>query len=105
EPTTGSVNVAAPITVSAAGCSIANCRINCGTDADNKVTIGVTVSGAADFQFTGNQVRGAAAATCTTFLRLTNSANPVVQNNDIVCGTTAAAVGPIQVLTTACTGI
>lgn len=104
EPTTGTVNVAAPITVSANGCSITNCRINCGTDANNKVTIGVTVTGN-DFVFTGNQVRGAALATCTTFLRLTATANPVVQNNDIVCGTTAAAVGPIQNLTTAATGV
>jgi len=105
EPTTGTVNVAAPITVSANSCAITNCRINCGTDANNKVTIGVTVTGANDFVFTGNQVRGAALATCTTFLRLTNCANPVIQNNDIIAGTTAAAVGPIQELTTACTGV
>jgi len=104
EPTTGSVNVAAPISVSGNGCQITNCRINCGTDANNKVTIGVTVTGN-DFVFTGNQVRGAALATCTTFLRLTGCANPVIQGNDIVCGTTSAAVGPIQELTTACTGI
>src|SRR6185369_12157543 len=97
EPTTGTVNVAAPITVSASGCSITNCRINCGTDANNKVTIGVTVTGN-DFVFTGNQVRGAALATCTTFLRLTGCANPIVTDNDIACGTTAAAVGPIQEL-------
>lgn len=105
EPTTGTVNVAAPITATANGCTITNCRINCGTDANNKVTIGVTASGANDFVFTGNVVRGAALATCTTFLRLTNCANPVVTDNDIVCGTTAAAVGPVQELTTACTGI
>lgn len=104
EPTTGTVNVAAPISVSGNGCQITNCRINCGTDANNKVTIGVTVTGN-DFVFTGNQVRGAALATCTTFLRLTGCANPVIQNNDIVAGTTAAAVGPIQELTTACTGV
>lgn len=105
EPTTGTVNVAAPITVSAAGCSITNCRINCGTDANNKVTIGVTTTAAAnDFVFVLNQVRGAALATCTTFLRLVGGANAVITDNDIVCGTTAAAVGPIQNLTTAATG-
>lgn len=105
EPTTGTVNVAAPISVSAANCSITNCRINCGTDANNKVTIGITVTTSADFVFQGNQVRGAALATCTTFLRLVGCANPVITDNDIICGTTAAAVGPIQELTTACTTI
>ncbi len=106
EPTTGTVNVAAPITVSAASCAITNCRINCGTDANNKVTIGVTTTaGATDFVFSQNKVRGAALATCTTFLRLVGVANPVVSYNDIVCGTTSAAVGPIQELTTACTGV
>ncbi len=106
EPTTGTVNVAAPITVSAASCSVSNCRINCGTDANNKVTIAITTtSGATDFTFSGNKVRGAALATMTTFLRLVGVANPVVTNNDIVCGTTSAAVGPIQELGTACTNI
>lgn len=106
EPTTGTVNVAAPITVSASGCSITNCRINCGTDANNKVTIGVTVTtGGDNFTFDGNYVKGAALATCTTFLRLTAVANPVITNNRITCGTTAAAVGPIQELTTVCTDI
>ncbi len=106
EPTTGTVNVAAPITVSASGCSITNCRINCGTDANNKVTIGITVTtGGDNFLFDSNYVKGAALATCTTFLRLTNVANPVITNNRITCGTTAAAVGPIQELTTVCTDI
>lgn len=106
EPTTGTVNVAAPITVSAAGCQILGCRINCGTDANNKVTIGITcTAGASDFTFAANKVRGAAAATCTTFLRLNGQANPTIVNNDIVCGTTSAAVGPVQELTAACTFI
>lgn len=106
EPTTGTVTVTAPITVSAPGCFIDNCRINTGTDANNKVTIAITTtSGASDFVFTNNQVRGAATATMTTFLRCVGLANPVITNNDIVCGTTSAAVGPIQELTTACTGI
>lgn len=106
EPTTGTVNVAAPITVQAAGVSILGCRINCGTDANNKVTIGITTTAAAtDFTFVGNKVRGAALATCTTFLRLVGVANAVITDNDIVCGTTAAAVGPIQALTTGCPGL
>jgi len=106
EPTTGTITVAAPITVSAKGCAIRHCRIKTGTDANNKVTIGITVSaGGDDFTFEDNTVTGAAAATMTTFLRLTGVDNTVIQRNRIVCGTTAAAVGPIQELTTACTNL
>ncbi len=105
EPTTGTVNVAAPIQVTANGCTITNCRINCGTDANNKVTIGVTVTTSNDFVFQGNVVRGAALATCTTFLRVVGGANALIADNDIACGTTAAAVGPIQNLTTVATTV
>jgi len=102
EPTTGTVTVAAPITVSAAGCAIRNCKINTGTDANNKVTIGVTTTAAADgFVFEGNTVKGAALATMTTFLRIVGGTDIVIRNNRITCGTTSAAVGPIQNLTTA----
>jgi hypothetical protein len=106
EPTTGGVTVTAPFTVSAAGCAIVSCRINCGTDAANKVGIGITTTAAAtDFTFDSNIVRGAALATMTTFLRLTGANNARVTQNDFICGTTAAAVGPIQALTTASTGL
>lgn len=106
EPTTGTVNVAAPITVSAAGCAIRNCRILTGTDANNKVTIGITTTAAAtDFVFENNRVFGAALATMTTFLRCVGLVRPLIRGNYINCGTTSAAVGPIQELTTACTDI
>jgi hypothetical protein len=104
EPTTGTVNVAAPITISAAGCGIRNCRIACGTDANNKVTIGITTTAAADdFVFEDNDVFGAALATCTTFLRIVGGARARIRRNYITAGTTAAAVGVIQNLTTAAT--
>lgn len=106
EPTTGTVTVAAPITVSAPGCAIRNCWIATGTDANNKVTIGITTTSAADdFTFENNRVIGNSAATMTTFLRLVGVDRCVIRNNYINCGTTAAAVGPIQELTTACTDI
>lgn len=104
EPTTGTVNVAAPITVSAAGCRIRNNRIFFGTDANNKVTIGITTTAAADdFTFEENQAYGAALATCTTFLRIVGGTRARIRCNNIVGGTTAAAVGVIQNLTTAAT--
>lgn len=106
EPTTGTVTVATPIVVSAPGNAIVGCRINCGTDANNKVGIGITCTAAApDFILDATVVRGAALATMTTFLRLNGQANPRITGNDIICGTTVAAVGPIQELTAACTGI
>lgn len=98
--------VAAPITVSAAGCSIVGCDIWAGFDADQIVTIGVTTTAASDrFKFLGNRVRGEAAAVGTTFLRLVGCDDCEVAYNDIVYGTSAAAVGPIQALTTASTGV
>ncbi len=106
EPTTGTVTVAAPITISAAGVGIRKCRINFGTDANNKVTIGITTTAAAnDLQFKQNVARGAAAATCTTFLRLVGGDSAQVWDNDIVGGTTAAAVGVVQALTTPPTNV
>lgn len=106
EPTTGTVNVAAPITATGVNCAIRNCRIKTGTDANNKVTIGITTTAAATgFTFEDNYVTGAAAATMTTFLRCVGIADLAIRRNKIICGTTAAAVGPIQELTTACTNI
>jgi len=40
----------------------------------------------------------------TTFLRLVGVDSPRVVGNDIICGTTAAAVGPVQMLTTLSSG-
>src|SRR5204863_187366 len=106
EPTTGTVTVAAPITATGADCAIRNCRIKCGTDANNKVTIAITTTTAATgFTFEDNEVTGAALATMTTFLRCVGVADLKIRRNKIVCGTTSAAVGPIQELTTACTNI
>lgn len=104
EPTTGTVNVAAPITISAAGATIRKCRIATGTDANNKVTIGITTTAAADdFVFEDNDVFGAALATCTTFMRIVGGTRFRCRRNVITAGTTAAAVGVIQNLTTAAT--
>jgi hypothetical protein len=106
EPTTGGVVVGAPIAVTASGNAIVGCRINTGTDATNKVNIAITCSaGASDFVFDSNQVRGGPLATMVTFLRLNGNSNVRVTQNDMICGTTAAAVGPVQVLTAGCPGL
>lgn len=96
------LTVAAPITVSAAGCSIVGCDIKAGFDADQIVTIGITVTTGGDsFYFANNVVEALVAAPMTTFLRLTDCDDVVIEGNSIRVATTAAAVGVIQALTTA----
>jgi hypothetical protein len=97
------VTVAAPITVSAAGCAIRNCAIRFGDDADDIVTIGITLSGADDFVFAGNHCIGATAAECTTFLRVTNSDRVMLSDCFVQGGTSSTTVGVVQFLTTAST--
>lgn len=100
------LTVAAPITVSAADCRITECEIWAGFDADQIVTIGITTTAAADrFKFTANTVRGAAAAVGTTFLRIVGGDSIEIAYNDIVYGTSSAAIGVVQALTTAPTNI
>src|SRR5262249_54267043 len=71
DPGAGTVNVAAPITVSASGCGIYGCLIRMGTDANSKVTIGITTTAAGDeFTLAGNHIYGATAAEVTTMIQL-----------------------------------
>lgn len=102
----GGVTVAAPITVSAAGCAINDCQIFFGADADDIVTIGITTTAAADdFTFSGNQCYGATAAECTTFIRLVGADRLVMTDNVIVGATSSTTVGVVQFLTTASTDV
>lgn len=103
---TAALTVAAPITVSAAGCAISNCYINAGIDADQIVTIGVTTASADNFRFEGNTVRVSdVAAVGTTFLRIVGGDTVRVLRNDITYPTSSAAIGAVQALTTAPTNI
>lgn len=100
------VTVAAPITVSAAGCSITNCRIMFGGDADDIVTIGITTTAAADdFSFVNNICYGATAAECTTFLRLVGADRFYMKDCLILGATSSTSVGVLQMLTTASTDV
>ncbi len=106
DPGAGTVNVAAPITVSAAGCGIYNCKIRMGTDANAKVTIGLTTTDAADdFEFIGNQVYGATAAEATTLIQFVGADRLQFHGNTIAGATSNAAVGVVRFLTTASTDI
>lgn len=102
EPGAGTVTVAAPITISAAGCQISNCRIMFGTDASNLVTIGITTTAAADDLVLANlECFGATAAGCTTFLQLVGADRLKILNCRITGATSSTGVGLVRFLTTA----
>ncbi len=98
------LTVAAPITVSAAGCGIVNCEIWWGFDADQIVAIGITTTTAADgFKFNGNRCYAETAAVpTTTFLRLNGADQLEMIGTQIVGPGSTTAIGPVQMLTTAC---
>lgn len=106
DPGTGTTNVAAPITVSAAGCSIRQCKIRMGTDANSIVTIGITTTAAADdLVIEKNEIYGATAAECTTMMQFVGADRLKLIGNTVVGATSAAAVGVVRFLTTASTDI
>lgn len=101
DPGAGTVNVAAPITVSAAGCGIYGCLIRMGTDVNSKVTIGVTTTAAADeLTISGNHVYGATAAEATTLFQLVGADRLVMEDNYIAGATSSTAVGVVRFATT-----
>jgi hypothetical protein len=104
EPTTGTVNVAAPITISGAGSGLRRCLCFGGTDANNKVTIGITIT-AADCFLDSVRYYAATAATATTHLRLTGANRLQVRDLVMYAATTAVGVGTVQFLTTASTNM
>lgn len=102
DPGSGSVTVAAPITISAAGCTIRNCKIRSGTDGNSKVTIGITTTDAADdLDFSGNFVYGATAAEMTTFMDIIGVDRLRMVGNTISGATSNVAVGIVRFATTA----
>lgn len=96
------IDVAAPIVWSAARGALNGCFVNPGIDADQRSLITFTTTADADFwRFTNNMVRGTVDSDTTTVVRLVGLSHAVISNNDIAASTSAAAVGPIQALTTA----
>jgi hypothetical protein len=95
-------NVVAPITVSAAGCSITNCQITLQSAAASAGAAGglVVAAGATGFKFIGNTVlsddedeplTGAAA------IEISGAAKNVLIGDNYICGAAAATVGLIRV--------
>lgn len=101
------LTVAAPITITAAGCAITDCRIFWGFDVDQIVAIGITTTAAADdFEFDRNFCYAETAAVpTTTFLRLTGT-DWLRMNGTYISGPgSTTAIGPVQQLTTAAIGV
>lgn len=100
------VTVAAPITVSGAGCAIEGCDIFYGFDADQIVTIGITTTATADFfSFKRNYCYSATAAECTSFLYLVGADYCRIHDNTIIGATSSTTVGVVRFITTASIGI
>lgn len=100
------LTVAAPITVSGAGCEISDCDIFYGFDADQLVTIGITTTAAADFfAFKRNYCYSATAAECTSFLYLVGADYCRIHDNTIIGATSSTTVGVVRFITTASIGI
>jgi hypothetical protein len=96
------LTVAAPITISAAGCGIRNCDGKFGFDADQIVTVGITTTAAADgLTLENNRFTGATTAECTTFMDLIGVDDLVMRNNYFAGATSAAGVGIVRFATTA----
>ena len=102
---TTALTVAAPITVSAAGCAIEDCTINWGVDADQGVTIGVTTTASADFfRFNRNYcyADGTAGSTLTTsFFYAVGADQLQMYDTNIQGATTSTTVGVLRFITTA----
>jgi hypothetical protein len=106
---TTALTVAAPITVSAAGCAVEDCFINYGIDADQGVTIAVTTTAAGDyFEFKRNQCFAdvtAGSTLTTSFMYLVGADWCQVHDNVIDGATTSTTVGSVRFITTASIGI
>jgi hypothetical protein len=106
DPGTGTTTVAAPITISAAGCRISGCQIRMGTDANSKVTIGITTTAAADdLTMDNNFVYGATAAEATTGIQFVGADRLHFVGNRVFMATSSTSVGSIRFLTTASTNV
>lgn len=104
DPTaTAALTVAAPITVTGAGCSIRGCDIDVGIDADQIITCGLRVN-ATDFVAEDNVIHGATLAEITaagTVIRLVAADRCVIRRNYISAALATDTDGVIETITTA----
>lgn len=101
------LTVAAPMTVSAAGCTIRNCRIETSVDANELSTIAITTTAAADdFTVENCFIHGAGDGTgVTTAIRLVGADRFRMKDCVVDAATSSTTVGVLQFLTTASTQV
>jgi hypothetical protein len=106
DPGTGTTTVTAPMTISAAGCGLINCRARTATDANSLCTVPLLLSDAADDCFLiGNRFYGATAGECTTQVDIAGADRLVMKNNVFKAATSNVAVGTVRFKTTAATDV
>lgn len=101
DPGTGTTTVAAPLTVSAAGCSIQDCTIRFSTDANSLSTVPINLASCTDFSFMNNLMYGATAGECTTAIDIVAADRLRMWGNHIAGATSAVGVGIVRFKTTA----
>lgn len=102
---TTALTVAAPITVSAAGCALIDCFCQVGVDSDQIVTKAVTGTDAADYlEILGCHFYGATAAECTTVLEILGSDYLRIVNTHVQAATSSTTVGVMRLNATALLG-
>ena len=101
------LTVAAPMTVSAAGFSLLNCRIQTSVDADELSTIAITTTAAADDMTIHNcRIHGEGDGTgVTTAIRLVGADRFTMTDSYVDAYTSSTTVGVLQMLTTASTQV
>jgi hypothetical protein len=94
------LTVAAPLTMSGAGCEVTDCEIKFGFDADQIVTQGVTVTGDR-CKWLRNNAFGATAAECTAFMDLNAAHDFHMEDSTFLGATSNVAVGLVRFVTAA----
>lgn len=96
--TGGADNVTAPITVSAAGCTIAGCHITAGTSsALESATVITLASGATDCLVVGNRFTATGGAVTTACVSIGAVARPTVVGNRFITTQSSATTGVIAI--------
>lgn len=100
EPGSGTVTVTAPVAATGVRNQFRNLKVRAGTDANNKVTIGMAVT-TEGCVLDDVHVTSATAAECTSLLDITAADNLVMRGCYFAGATSNVAVGVVRFVTTA----
>lgn len=99
---TTALSVAAPITISAAGCQLSNCKIRTSVDADQLATIPITTTDAADdLVLSGLQMFGDTTGESTTFIQVLGCDRLIMTDCFLSGATSSTTVGVMRLAATA----